>query len=104
MALLEVHHYDHHTSDILARTKGIKKSNYKPSHKVLIELPEQEYGEDGFDIVEGYLKLECRLDISCFTDDINKIKADILKHNYESKRYEIIFVSDTIVDRIRVRR
>ncbi|WP_297521998.1 hypothetical protein [uncultured Clostridium sp.] len=102
MALLEMHHYDHHTTELLARTKGIKRSELKPTHKILVELPSQVYGQDGFEIVEGYLKLECRLDISCF-DDIKKVIIDILKYNETAKKYKIAFVTDTIVERAKNR-
>lgn len=102
MALLEVHQCEHEKERMLTRTKGIKKCDYKSSHKILVELPIQEYMENGFEIIEGYLKLECRLDVSCF-GNLNKIKADIFKYNYENNKYEIIFVSDTIVERIRVK-
>lgn len=102
MALLEIHHYDHDKTKRLTRTKGLKKCDYRNTHKILVQLPDQEYGENGFEIVEGYLKLECRIDISCF-DNINKVKADILKYNYENNGYEMFFVSDYIVDRIKIK-
>ena len=102
MAILELEHYNHHTVELLARTKGITKSELKPTHKILVELPRQEYGEDGFEIVEGYLKLECRLDISCF-DDREKVEADIYKYNLETKRYKMVFVTEDIVERVRRR-
>lgn len=102
MAILEMHHYDHHTTDLLVRTKGITRSELKPSHKILVELPSQEYGEDGFDILEGYLKLECRLDISCFHNR-SQIEADIEKYNEQTKKYKMIFVTDNVIERIRKR-
>ncbi|MGL5069620.1 MAG: hypothetical protein ACRC6T_17730 [Sarcina sp.] len=102
MAILEMQHYDHHTSNLLVRTKGITRSELKPTHKILVELPNQEYGQDGFEIVEGYLKLECRLDIACF-DDREKVESDIAKYNEETKKYKIVFVTDTIIERVKRR-
>ena len=102
MAILEMHHYDHHTTDLLVRTKGITRSELKPTHKILVELPSQEYGQDGFEIVEGYLKLECRLDISCFHNRA-AVESDMAKYNEVTKKYKMVFVSDTIVERVKRR-
>ncbi|MGL4450109.1 MAG: hypothetical protein ACRCTZ_02820 [Sarcina sp.] len=102
MAILDMHQYDHHTSELLVRTKGITRSELKPTHKILVELPSQKYGDDGFEILEGYLKLECRLDISCFHNRA-KIEADIEKYNVQTKKYKMIFVEENVVERVRKR-
>lgn len=102
MAILELEHYNHRTAGLLVRTKGITQSELKPTHKILVELPRQEYGENGFEIVEGYLKLECRLDISCF-DEREKVEADIDEYNLENKRYKMVFITEDIVERVRRR-
>ena len=104
MALLEIHNECHHTHSLMKKTKGIQKSNDHKSHKILVELPNQSYDDNGWEVLDGYVKLECRLDISCFTDHKNRILADINKHNYTNNKYQIVFIEDNVIERVRAKR